>query len=207
MSAPWSPGEVIVRNKVLGLDPIPRTGEQPDWLGDTWMQVPVYVVEDTDEHLVTYIAPGAEFGFPDGRWPTPVHCHPWRDRVGWAGHGCLMVQRPGEHHAVWHFWDGPERRFSCWYINLQTAFRRTAIGYDTQDLELDIVVAPDRTWELKDLDVLPDRVREGRYTASLAAWIVELGVRLTVELEGGRPWWDSAWATWTPEPAWADPRL
>lgn len=57
--------------------------------------------------------------------------------MAWAGHGCLMVQRPGEHHAVWHFWDGADRRFSHWYVNLQTAFRRTAIGYDTQDLEVD----------------------------------------------------------------------
>lgn len=54
-----------------------------------------------------------------------------------------MVQRPGDPHAVWHFWTGPDREFTCWYINLQADFVRAAIGYDTQDFELDLVVFPD----------------------------------------------------------------
>ena len=198
---------MIVRSEVLGLDPVARGGPPADWFGRAWIQVPVYVVEDSAEQLVTYIAPGAEFGFPDGDWPTADGKHPWHGRTGWDGLGCLMVQRPGEHHAVWHFWNGPERTFECWYINLQTAFRRTADGYDTQDLELDIVVHPDGTWQLKDLDVLPDRVAEGRYTAALVDWIVDLGGQLTDELDAGRTWWDPSWASWTPDPTWVNPRL
>jgi predicted RNA-binding protein associated with RNAse of E/G family len=94
-----------------------------------------------------------------------------------------MVQRPGDHHAVWHFWTGPDREFACWYVNLQTAFVRTSVGYDTQDLELDIVVTPDGTWTLKDLDVLDDRVAEGRFSPELARWIVSLGEQLAAELD------------------------
>ncbi len=66
-------------------------------------------------------------------------------------HGVLMLQRPGEAHAVWHFWDGPDRDFTCWHLNLQAPFRRTPIGYDTQDLELDLVVSPDGSFVLKDV--------------------------------------------------------
>ena len=51
-----------------------------------------------------------------------------------------MLQRPGDAYAIWHFWHGPEREFRGWYVNLQEPFRRTAQGYDTQDLELDIWV-------------------------------------------------------------------
>lgn len=207
MRARWSPGELIVRNEVLGLDPVPRGGWRADWYGKQWFRLPVFVVEDSHEQLVTYIAPGAEFGFPEGQWPTVDGRHPWHGRTGWGGHGCLTVQRPGDHHAVWHFWTGPDRTFSCWYINLQTAFRRTGEGYDTQDLELDIVVDPDGAWQLKDFDVLPDRVREGRYTASLVEWVIDLGEQLTDELEAGRQWWDPSWAEWTPDPAWVNPRL
>ncbi len=118
-----------------------------------------------------------------------------------------MVQRPGDHHAVWHFWEGPERTLACWYINLQTAFRPSAIGYDTQDLELDLVVAPDGSWQLKDLEVLGDRVREGRYSQELVDWVVVLGEELGRELDAGRHWWDHAWASWEPDPAWRDVSL
>lgn len=171
------------------------------------MAVPVFVVEDSDEALVTYIAPGAEFGFPPGVWPTPDGRHPWSGRRGWSGHGALMVQKPGEHHAVWHFWTGPERTFAYWYVNLQTAFVRTAVGYDTQDLELDIVVQPDGRWTLKDLELLDQRVAEGRFSPQLARWVVSLGEQLTAELDAGRHWWDHRWADWSPNENWDSPLL
>ena len=44
--------------------------------------------------------------------------HPWADREAWQGHGVLQLQRPGEMHAVWVFWSGPDRTFSYWYVNL-----------------------------------------------------------------------------------------
>jgi len=199
----WTPGEVIVRREVLGLTPLGLSiNPAPGWTGKPWLGVPVFVVQDNEEALVTYVAPDAEFGFPEGAWPTPDGRHPWSERQSWSGHGALMVQRPGDHHAVWHFWTGPDREFACWYINLQTAFVRTTLGYDTQDLELDIVVLPDASWTVKDLDVLDERVAEGRFPAELVRWIVSLGEQLTSELDSGRRWWDDRWALWQPQRGW-----
>jgi hypothetical protein len=62
----------------------------------------------------------------------------------------LMMQRPGDHFAVWHFWDGDDREFVCWYLKLQTVPVRAADGYSTQDLELDIVAFPEGSYVLKD---------------------------------------------------------
>lgn len=198
---------MIVRREVLGLAPGFHPSPRPDWYGRAWEALPVYVVEDSAEQLVTYVPEGAEIGFGVGAWPTPDGRHPWHGRSHWEGHGCLMVQRPGDHHAVWHFWDGPDREFSCWYVNLQSAFVRTAAGVDTQDLELDYVVFPDGTWIVKDLEVLDDRVAEGRFTADLVSWIRALGATLSTELEAGRHWWDPAWATWEPPVSWRGTRL
>jgi hypothetical protein len=204
----WEHGDLIVRREVLGLAPRgPSLPPSVEWIGKPWMAVPVYVVDDTDDALVTFIAPGAEFGFPNGAWPTRDGRHPWSGRRGWSGHGALMVQKPGEHHAVWHFWTGPERTFACWYINLQTAFVRTASGYDTQDLELDIVVLPDGTWTLKDRELLDDRVAEGRFSPQLAHWIVSLADQLTAELDARCHWWDHHWANWKPSDEWHTPLL
>jgi hypothetical protein len=203
----WRPGDVLVRREVLGLWPVPTPDEPAPWWGEPWMAVPVRVVEDSADRLVTYVASGAPFGFRDGPWPTPDGRHPWHERAAWAGHECLMVQRPNDDHAVWHFWAGEDRAFRCWYINLQTAFVPTPIGIDTMDLELDLVVFPSGDYLVKDLDVLPTRVAEGRMTQAVVDHVIELGERLTAELDAGRWWWDTAWAGWTPDPAERVPEL
>lgn len=165
MPTRWEPGQLIVRREVLGLGHDFHPSPRPDWYGRAWEALPVFVVEDTDEHLVTYIPEGAEMGFVDGEWPTPDGKHPWHRRTHWQGHGCLMVQRPGDPYAVWHFWDGPDRDFTCWYINLQADHRRTEIGYDTQDFELDFVVFPGGDW-LVVLEGRPPARRLGRSLTS-----------------------------------------
>ena len=207
MGTTWRRGDVVVRREVLGLWPVPTPDTPADWWGSPWLGLPVRVVEDSDEQLVTYVATGAPFGFAAGPWPTPDGRHPWHERAAWAGHECLMIQRPGDDHAVWHFWTGEERTFACWYINLQTAFVRTAIGLDTMDLELDLVVLPDGSWVFKDLDVLPERVAEGRLTQTVVDHVLRLGDRLGADLDAGRWWWDTSWAEWRPDPADAVPAL
>ena len=181
----WSEGQVILRREVRND-------------GRSWLEVPVVVVRDEPELLATYIPSGAPFTFPPGPW-----VHPWSVHDRWEGHGVLMLQRPGDAHAVWVFWHGPEREFQGWYINLQEPFRRTPLGYDTQDLELDIVVALDGTWRWKDDDVLEERIREGRYTHEQVEETWAEGRRVVAELEAGRRWWDAWWAVWEPDPSYA----
>ena len=206
--ARWPHGQVVIRREVLGLSPIDEAPVVDRWAArPSWLAVPVHVVEDTDDALVTYLATGAALGFPPGEWPTTDGRHPWSTRTAWEGHGTLMVQRPGEHHAIWHFWKGPDRHLDCWYVNLQTAFVRTATGFDTQDLELDLVVQPDGRWEMKDRELLDQRVDEGRFSPALRDWIVRLGDELAAELDAGRHWWDHRWAGWVPPAGWADTEL
>ena len=116
-----------------------------------------------------------------------------------------MLQRPGDDYALWVFWEGPERHLDSWYINLQEPFRRSERGYDTQDLELDIVVMPDLSWQLKDDDVLEERVREGRYTVEQIHEAREQARRLTALIDAGDLWWSEAWAAWEPDPNWPMP--
>jgi hypothetical protein len=205
MTAHWGRADLIVRSEVLGLQP-DEVANSTDAAG-VWLEMPVFVVDDGPEQLVTFTAPDAPFRFPDGVWPTPDGRHPWHGRAGWQGNGCLMVQQPDDHYAVWHFWDGPDREFVCWYLNLQTAFVRTPDGYRTQDLELDLLVFPDGTHIVKDEELLDDRVAEGRYSAELVAWIRRYGQTLVERLESEGPWWDRSWAQWEPDPAWHHPTL
>jgi hypothetical protein len=188
----WRAGEVILRREVLND-------------GRAWLEAPVIVARDEPDLLASYIAEGAPFRFPPGPWPTTNGLHPWHGKQRWQGHGLLMLQRPGEMHAVWLFWRGRERRFAGWYVNFQEPFRRTELGYDTQDLELDIWIPAGRTWRWKDDELLEERVREGRFTAEQVAAIRGEGARVAAELDAGRRWWDDGWAEWSPDPAWPTP--
>jgi hypothetical protein len=191
----WQAGDVIVERQV--------------WHGRVTAGFPTIVVECTDEHLVTYVAPGAPFGFPvDPIHPSPSGRHPWYGRPAWVGHGMLAVIPHGGDHSVMHYWHGDDRRFACWYINIQEPMRPTPIGFDSQDLELDIVVAPDRTWALKDDELLDQRVDEGRWTVAEAASIRAVGARIIDDvLEADAWWWDTKWASWEPDPSMVAPVL
>ncbi|MFI5045827.1 MAG: DUF402 domain-containing protein [Acidimicrobiia bacterium] len=105
-------------------------------------------------------------------------------------------------YSVHHYWAGPDREFVCWYLNIQESMRPTAIGFDTQDLELDIVVMADGTSLLKDDELLDQRVADSRWTADEVAAIRRLGQEIVRDVvEPGRFWWDRAWAAWEPD-AW-----
>ena len=157
-------------------------------------------MQDTDDLLALFVAEGSELAYPDGNWPGRLH--PWHGKERWHGHGVLQLQRPGEAHAVWLFWTGSERRLAFWYVNLQAPFRRTSLGIDTQDHELDIVIEPDGSWHFKDEERLDGWVRLGRWTEAEVAAIRAEGARIADELDRGERWWSDAWATWEPDPAW-----
>jgi hypothetical protein len=186
----WAPGAPIVRREVWRGRPV------GGWGG--------IVVADEDDLLALYMPSGSPLAFTDDFFGAP---HPWSGRDRWHGHGVLQLQRPGDRHAVWVFWEGPERELAAWYLNLQEPFRRTPLGIDTFDLELDVVVEPDGSWQLKDDEQLERWVERGRWTAEQVAQIRAEGARVVAELEAGRRWWSDDWATWEPDPAWPVPTL
>lgn len=184
----WNYGDVVVHREIA-------------W-GKPWLAVAERVVEDRDDLFVTYVPTGSPFGYTEGPWPTVNGRHPWYPRAAWEGHGALIVQRPGDAYAVQHFWIGADRRFERWYVNLQEPMRRTAIGYDTQDHELDLVVTTDGDCQVKDDELMERRVREGRFSAAEVVAIRELGAELAAMVDGARAWWIPGSADWQPDPAW-----
>jgi hypothetical protein len=162
----------------------------------------VVVVEDSPRLLVTYLPEESPFAFPPSADGRP---HPWHGKRSWHGHGVLSLRRPGEAYSVWHFWDGPDRSFAGWYLNLEEPFRRTAIGYDTQDLELDVWIPVAGPWRFKDEELLSERVRDGRYTVEQAAATRRLGEEIGAMVDRGEQWWEGGWASFEPDPAWRGP--
>ena len=126
----WSPGDQILMCSVWGRR-----------LLAAW---PVTVVCDSAGLLATYLAAGtdwkrAQFN-PDGpRLPIgelPVVDDVWRSDL-------IRLMRPGEAHPLLGFYEGPHGEFSRWYVNLESPYRRTRLGFDFEDHMLDIVIQPD----------------------------------------------------------------
>lgn len=188
MSRPrWSPGDVVVWSE--------------SWRGTLYYAVPVRVVEDSERQLVYFLAEGTRFHFPPGAWPFG-EAHPWAQKDGWRGHGVLLQYRQGAAHTIWHFWEGSERRFAGWYVNLQEPLRRSDRGFDTQDQELDLWVAADGTWRWKDEQELLDWVSWGRFTEQEVAAIRAEGERVLAEWP-----FPTGWEDWQPDPTWSTPGL
>ena len=162
------------------------------------------VVVDEPDLLALYMPEGSPLRFAPDFFGAP---HPWSAKDRWRGHGVLQLQRPREMHAVWVFWRGDDRELAAWYVNIQEPFRRTSLGVDTQDLELDVVVEPDGSWRLKDDEKLEPWIERGRWTPAEVAEIRAEAARVTASLDSGSRWWDDVWATWVPDADWPLPTI
>lgn len=186
----WSPGDVVAFRHLCG--------------ERCWMGMPVYVVSDTPELVVTYLPGGAAFRYVPGDWPTPTGHHPWHPAESWSGEGMLMLQRPGDPYGVWVFWRGEDRELVAWYLNIHE-WSRVPDGFAIRDLELDVVARADGSVVLKDADLVDARVAEGRMTEADAAHARAVAADLLAKLERGDRWWSQEWASWAPPDDWGVP--
>jgi Protein of unknown function (DUF402) len=166
---------------------------------------PHYVVRDDGELVALYLPVGAPAKMParDGRPIRGQADREWelRDHV-WHTSSQLALIRWGRAHAVELLWDGETGDFAGWYVNLQEPLRRSPLGFDTDDLVLDIRVQPDGTWQWKDEDELQEAVRLGRFSEAEARAIRAEGERVLQD----RPW-PTGWEDGYPDPDWGLPEL
>jgi hypothetical protein len=127
----------------------------------------------------------------------------------WQGPGILLFFPPGANHSVWFFRDDGGR-FQNWYVNLEEGAVRwddgDVAGVDVVDQDLDIVVAPDRSWQWKDEDEFAERlaIPEHYWVRDEAAVWAE-GRRVIEQVEAGAFPFDGTWTDFVPDPSWSVP--
>ncbi|WP_052863929.1 cytidylyl-2-hydroxypropylphosphonate hydrolase [Streptomyces niger] len=176
---------------------------------------PVTVVQDTDELLAVWLAPGTDCVKPVLADGTPVAREPLASRYTkprrvvrdrWFGTGVLKLARPGEPWSVWLFWERGWQ-FKNWYVNLEEPRRRWAGGVDSEDHFLDIAVYPDRHWEWRDEDEFAQAQTDGLMPAAQAEDVRAAGRSAVQRItEWGAPFADG-WEHWRPDPQWTLPAL
>ncbi len=187
----WQAGEVVALRYLRRAD-----GKA----GNSW---PFTVVRDTDEITALHIPAGAvsmRWGLVDGE--RRLIETPWRRET-------LRLMFPGAGHSTWLSWDQGEhgRVFRGYYVNLEEPFRRTAIGFDTNDHMLDIVVAPDLTWQWKDEDEFAALIEQGSYSREFGAAVRAEGERVVERIERRLSPFVDGWDVWQPDPSWGLPAL
>ena len=196
-----------------------RPGDPVVWRsrphGQIGYVMPVTVVVDSPAVTVLFQAPGSICKQRTGKRSGPrgrgMRIGDWdgkhEDRL-WSGSPNLRVHKWGTAHAIIRLWDVASDAAYGWYVNLEAPWRRTSIGFDTQDLVLDITVADDlSSWAWKDEDELAWSVSIGKYSDEEAAGIRDEGLHVVRALEN-RAWpFVSDWSMWRPNVQWEIPNL
>lgn len=178
------------------------------------------VVRDRPEEVALAILPGAECyapeGYIHGKHGASGHWDRWREyesgawnmeRYTWHTNRLLILLQPETYYSSFYLWQAEQNQFLCYYINFQLPFRRTGIGLDTFDLELDLIVEPGYQWHWKDVEEYQQGIERGilrqEWVQAIDAAQPEIFDRLAKRLYP----YDGFWRGWRPDPGWLLPTL
>jgi hypothetical protein len=198
----WQPGDIIV------------------WRGiyreRVWHAQTVIVVKDTPEEVRVALLPGAECVAPEGylngndgydrRWNFKDKA--WKNQIyRWRNNRLLLRLEPQKYYSTIHFWHGESNRFLYYYINFQLPFKRSQCGIDTLDLDLDLIISPDLSYEWKDVDDYQRAIDEEIISPEWTKEIDKAKKEVLDTLEKRQYPYDGSWLSWMPDPAWSPPKL
>lgn len=181
---------------------------------------PVTVVQDDPELTALLLTPGAACKISTlflkvmegraartSRWEEQRNGRWSMGDISWRRLRVLKLMRPGDYYATWVCWKHDTNEFVGWYVNFQTPFVRSPIGFDTFDLEIDLNVSPDLTWQWKDETEYYEGIRWG-VISSETAHEVENARAQILSLVEARSWpFDGGWLSWKPDKKWEPPQL
>lgn len=198
------PGQLVVR----------RQFQRDALLSRVWVGRAAAVDE---RGLWLWVASGSAYrdiGAADGRAFREVPFREWgkTDKalraLTWNGDMLLLHPADGA-HSVWFFFT-PAGEFRSWYVNLEEPAAwwkdEATAGIDTVDYDLDIVVAPDRSWRWKDEEEFADHLAHpDSYWVPDADAVRAEGERLVAVVEAGRFPFDGTRTDFRPDPSWTVP--
>jgi predicted RNA-binding protein associated with RNAse of E/G family len=198
----WNPGDVIT------------------WRGifreRVWHAQPVIVVKDSQDETVVALLPGTECMAPEGylqgkqsdkrRWNFKDKY--WElEKYDWHTNRLLILLRPNQFYSTMYFWDHESNQFLCYYINFQIPFHRSASGIDTLDLDLDLIINPDFSFEWKDEEDYQKAIEHEIISSEWVQGIENAMGDIFNELEKRQYPFDGSWLDWTPDSLWTPPKL
>ncbi len=206
MAKTWNSGDVVALRGIY-LDRV------------SYIQSAV-VVHDRPDEVAVAVLPGAECfapeGYINGKHGPSGHWDRWdayskgtweMQRYAWHTNQLLILLHPQKYYACYYFWRAADNQFIGYYINFQLPFRRGEIGFDSFDLELDIIIEPTYDWHWKDV---ADYQRGIECGVLRKEWIQEIEAakpEIFGKLEKRQYPFDASWLGWMPDRDWSPPTL
>jgi hypothetical protein len=203
----WTAGESCVLRGVVN--------------NQVWLAQSVIVVKDKPKGTVLLLMPGAQCAFPEGywrwrknkdfsqgtRWQEAQRDHIFLREFSWERNRLLIFLEPEKFYSCYLFWDHASGQFICYYINFQLPYYRSHCGFDTLDLDLDIVIDPQYNWEWKDEDEYQAGIREGGIQQEWVRRIEKSQGEVFDRINKRTYPFDGSWLQWQPIPTWLPPKL
>lgn len=202
MTTPWKCGDIIA------------------WRGiyrkRIWHVQPTILVKDSPEEIVLTLLPGteciAEKTYPKGKKNSRRRWffinEDWQlAKYTWRTNRLLLIFEPEKYYSTVLFWNHESNEFLCYYINFQLPFQRNQSAVDTLDLDLDLIVNSDFSYEWKDVADYQKAIKNG---IIFPEWMIGIEVAkkgVFEKLETRQYPFDGSWLTWKPDPGWSPPTL
>ncbi|MHB8776982.1 MAG: DUF402 domain-containing protein [Anaerolineales bacterium] len=181
-----------------------------------WHAMPTVVVKDSPQEIVLALTPGTDCmieenyakGKKNGKRRWDFKDEDWRLEIfTWHTNRLLFILEPEKYFSTIYFWNEESNEFLRYYINFQLPFTRNHCSIDTLDLDIDIIVNPDFSFEWKDLDDYQKGIETG---VILPKWVdeIETAKKEILERLKKREYpFNNFWLNWQPDPKWALPNL
>lgn len=180
------------------------------------------VVCDTKEETILVLVPQAPCQFPSdlierkyspsekvaqSRWDVQERGSWQMVDWLWKSQRILIFMKPLLYYAVYLRWEHETDKFLGWYVNFESPFVRSPLGFDTLDLELDLLIQPDGSYNWKDMADYHEGVRRGAINEDMAKEIEVAREQVMQHIRDRRSPFDDTWIDWKPDPTWSIPRL
>ena len=202
LRAMWKYGDVIAWREIFR--------------GRIWHALAAIVVKDSPQEIVLAVLPGAERlteehypqGKNNGRRRWDFRSEDWcLENFPWHTTRALQILEPAKFFSTIYFWDNASGEFLCYYINFQTPFKKKGQILDTLDLDLDLIIRPDYSFEWKDLDDYQKAIEAGMILPEWVHKVETTKEEIFGRLERREYPLDGSWINWKPDLKWLASKL
>ncbi len=188
--------------------------------GKVWLVQSVVIVRDSPDEALVMLEPGSRCAYPSGYWRWKhgdvTQGTRWDDaqsmdwtlkEFDWRERRFLMLLWPNQYYGVGPVWNTTTGEFEGYYVNFQLPYKRSRVGFDTFDLELDLVVDANLGYTWKDLDLYQTGVEIGVITREWVSGIEAAKADVFRKISDKAYPFDGSLLAWQPDPSWRPAHL
>lgn len=175
-----------------------------------WEAMSVVVVKDSADETILLLGPGAECAWPDTsrerRWDATRNNRWVLNLAPWGSTWFLIFLEPQKYYATYATYN-EAGHFEGYYVNFQLPYHRSHCGFDSLDLELDLVIDEQFEYTWKDEADYQVGIEAGFIRTEWMQEIDDAKQDILHKLNQRVYPFDGSWLGWAPDPNWIAPQL